>query len=147
MNWKRAILYSLCIGYILSAVRPIYYVDPELQPYLDYVNSYVNKYCGGKKRFDPLQQTIKFGELSNSNAVAVCKSNRITNYELVFNKVYWDYMDESERKQVFAHELFHAIYYEPHNEDPNHFMYAYMNYIKEEDLGKQLEAYLKEKCK
>lgn len=145
-SYLRTMWYTAVFLMFLSYLIPYNVVDPKLEPFEKEYMSYVNKYCTSDKYLVPIQKELSIGE-ADKNTIAYCITNNITKMKIVYNKYYWDYENEDSKFVTMAHELTHCMFGAPHVDDENNFMYAYDIGLSKETTIKQLEIFLKEKCK
>ena len=133
--------------FILSAFIPYNIVDPLLYPYEQEFLGTVKQHCNESQYLHPIQKTIHFAEVDNPNNIANCATNNFTKLNITYNITYWNSQGPSQRFSTMTHELTHCYFNTGHNPDPSHYMYYLENYLPRETVQKQLEEFLKERCK
>lgn len=120
-------------------------IDSELIGYNNFFINELQIYCNPDQYFYPRKTVIKIAN-SSAKEVGICRMG-LLRFEIVFNKQYWNDLDEDTRFSTAMHEFLHCyMKYGKHSKDPDHFMYFMENNLKKEIVVKQLREMLKEEC-
>jgi hypothetical protein len=120
--------------------------DPELMVYFNRNLKVIQAYCKEDQYYYPFMSGIIFGKMPSKYTVAYC-APRVNGFKLVFDKEYWESLDDLDKAQLMYHEMAHCMFDEPHNEtDPTHFMYPEMLQIDGFNLAIQVHYFLENKC-
>lgn len=120
--------------------------DPELLKVFNKNMGIISNYCDKSKYSLPKIHSITFGKMTEPEVVAYC-SIKTNGFKLVFDKTFWDSLDNVGRTQLMFHEMAHCMFREEHSSDPTHFMYPSMIPIDPLSLSIQLHYYLSRRCK
>lgn len=145
LNIIRYSLYGILILMMLQTFAPYTKVDPELEKYDKEFLATVNKYCTKSQYLQPWQKAEYFNDLGEGH-IGYCSTNDITKLIIRINPKYWNGKSEDEKFSTFSHEATHCYLNTDHSPNPNHFMFAYENYLSKETVQAQLIEFLKKKC-
>lgn len=94
--------------------EPVYFIDPDLQPYVNMYKEHKAYYLG----FDSIKVTeIRFGEPRNTKLGECTKwrnGSFVVRRRITLDPVVWRWMSEVERRMLVFHELGHCDLDRPH---------------------------------
>lgn len=120
------------------------YKDSRLKPYFEDNLAEIQSFCKPSQYHLPYFHAAYFGN-TEGDVVAYCEQKR-NGYIMVFNKRFWDALNETNKRQLMMHEMVHCLFKQPHFNSNFHFMATYFVAIPEPMLGIQFREYLYRKC-
>ena len=144
------IIYSLFL-LSLGMYYDTYYiqdVDPRIKPYYDEVLNIIKSKCNDDQ-YKHEGFKIKLGKVVDDNeTVGICTTYIYSNkFNIDLDEQYWNNVNDLTRFHLFLHEAAHCFLDIDHVEDNKHFMYYRLEYISKEELYKQFNEILEDKCK
>lgn len=135
-----ALLSSIAIFNMVIKER---FVDKDLESMFNKELVYIQSNCAKEVKL-PKNFVVQFGK--TGDAIGYCQKY-INGFKIVISPWYWNgYLDELGRHQLLLHEMMHCVFNVKHSEDPKHFMAPEYDYIKADELDRQVKELLKEKC-
>lgn len=134
---------AFCAFFLYKGILKERFVDKDLERSFNNEMTYIRANC--KKPVElPNKIVIKFDK--TGEAIGYCQ-HYVNGFKIVINAWYWnEYLDALGRHQLLIHEMMHCIFKIRHVEDPKHFMAPEYDYIKPEELDRQVKELLKENC-
>lgn len=132
--------YNLMLSYV-----PEVNIDPRLKPYYDYTMTTIKQRCTERQYNNTRRITIQF-EKMKLPVIGECLHNLFGSYKININEEYWEEATYVERKELFLHESTHCIFLVGHSDNPLNYMYPYLNQMSEQELDRQFNELLTQKC-
>ena len=121
-------------------------INKELKPYYNWYKVLAEKNCAPEKYNHPRVFDIVFADL-NYPTIGICSFNYFGSFKIQIDRSYWKYASPEKKLSLLAHENTHCWFSVEHVSDPHNYMAPVISFLSEEELTKQVNTFMKEKCK
>jgi len=139
------LFYSFLLSLILIFAAPVQVTHNDLQPYYtEFVNIITNE-CPSIKYTNKGKRNIGFANIGGKT-LGYCMMTGF-GYTIMIDSTYWSRANDTDKYEVIMHELTHCLLREPHNYDPDNYMFpSKEKCIPKEVILEQIKEYARKHC-